>query len=97
MALVKSKLKKKEDRSKRRTKISQPAEITDLEKSVTISCMIKDATQDGCQLICANMEDVPDEFLLTPSNQEFTVRGVIIWRESHRAGAQVDWANTMFS
>ena len=97
MALAKSKSKKKDDRAKKRKKISQPAEITDMEKSVAISCMIRDATQDGCQIICANIEDIPDEFLLTPSNHDFTVRGVVIWRDPHKAGVQVDWANTMFS
>lgn len=97
MALVMSKSKKKDDRSRRRKRITQPAEITDLEKSVTISCMIRDASHDGCQIIGANIDDLPDEFLLTPSNHDFTVKGVIIWREPHRAGAQVDWANTMFA
>jgi len=95
MAIAKSKSKKKDDRAKNRKRISQPAEISNLDKSIVMQCMIRDASPDGCQIVGANIDELPDEFLLKPANHEFTVRGVIVWRADHKAGAQVDWNNSV--
>ena len=97
MSLKPTKAAKPNDRLKVRKRISQPAEISDLDKGTTLQCIIKDASQDGCQIACANIDLLPDEFLLKPANRDFYVRGKIVWRARHTAGAQVDWACTVFS
>lgn len=96
MVLVRSKIKRDERRAQPRKSISQPAEISDRNKKLALQCVIKDASRDGCHILCVGIDQLPDEFYLKPANRDFTVKGTIVWREPYRAGAKVDWANTMF-
>jgi hypothetical protein len=95
MTLIRSKPKRKDKRAKLRKTISQGAEISDVNMKVRLQCIIKDATQDGCQILCTDIDEIPDHFLLTPTGHDFTVRGTIIWRAPHRAGVEVDWASAI--
>lgn len=80
-----------EKRGLRRFKVALKVTVTDVERTVAVPCVVRDANLSGCQIISANIEDLPDTVLVEIPDFDQPIKGNIVWRDKTTAGVEFTW------
>lgn len=87
-----------EQRRHDRFKVSMRATVCDRseEQRVTISCLIRDASQTGCKLVSSRIHDLPDKITVEIPSLSRPIKGTIVWRAAPMAGVKFEWDDGVY-
>lgn len=77
-----------EKRSEVRKDVSMPATMRSKDGSYSTSCMICDASKQGCQIVTRSTVEIPDTICLFVDGLTAPREGQIVWRTKYRAGVK---------
>ncbi len=69
-------------------KVSIPATVRGRDGLFETSCMIRQASEHGCEIVTRRVDDVPDIICLEIQGLKSSREGQIVWREKYRAGVK---------
>ena len=81
----------KENRAAARQRTGIQAWVINPEDDREFSCLILDATRNGCRIYCESIEELPDDVRLLPDGLKEPVAAKIRWRKQMLAGLSIDW------
>ncbi|MTI42211.1 PilZ domain-containing protein [Roseibium hamelinense] len=81
----------RERRRERRRQVRIPVTVSNRARSISLECLIVDASPSGCRLKGADLHYLPDEVSLKIVGLDLPVKGQIVWRKSHFAGVRMLW------
>ena len=80
-----------ENRASPRHKTGIHAWVINPEDDKEYTCLILDATRNGCRIYCDCLEELPDDVRLHPDGLKSPVAAKIRWRKQLIAGMSIDW------
>ena len=75
-------------RTEDRKDVSIPATVRSKDGSYKTSCIVRDASTRGCQIVTRRVDEVPDVISLEIQGLKSPREGQIVWREKNRAGVK---------
>lgn len=81
----------KDNRCSQRHRTGIQAWVIDPGNDKEYSCLILDATRNGCRIFCDCIEDVPDDVRLLPDGLKQPIDAKIRWRKNMLAGMSINW------
>lgn len=82
-------------RREKRSNVSLPVKIADLEGITEITGTIVDAGNNGCRIVAKGLTALPEEVLLTMKQFERPVVAEFAWRNDSSAGLRLRWDRTL--
>ncbi len=77
-----------ERRIERRRRVFLQADVCTLDGSRIGSCSIQDTSRTGCKIIYDDLDQIPDELVLSIRGLDETFVGRVMWREADMAGIE---------
>lgn len=81
-------MNEKEKRSEDSKEVSITATVRSMDGSFVTSCMIRQASKHGCEIVTRRIDEVPDIICLDIQGLKSPREGQIVWRVEHRAGVK---------
>ena len=73
-------------RAQKRKKVCIQAFVADPEDINQVKCVIRDVSENGCQIVSSQVQYLPDILQLIPEGFDKPIRGKIVWRDKNLAG-----------
>ena len=80
--------KAKERRVERRRRVFLQADVCTLEGLRIGNCSIRDTSRIGCKIISNDLDQIPDELVLSIRGLDETFVGRVMWRDADMAGIE---------
>ncbi|WP_417686497.1 PilZ domain-containing protein [Roseibium sp.] len=80
-----------EKRAEPRYPVTVAAKISDLARTMEISCVITDASRSGCRVEGEGLKKLTDDLLVYVDGFDRPVRGQVAWKEDRSAGLRLNW------
>ena len=77
-----------EMRAEVRKDVSIRATMRSKDGLYSTSCMISDASKQGCQIVTCSTGEIPDTIFLYVDGLKAPRKGQIVWRTKYRAGVK---------
>ena len=78
-----------EKRAAVRHKALIPAFASDLDETFQMRCLIRNVSENGCQLVASRVYEIPEEFHLTPQGFGLPLHGQVMWRDRKTVGVRL--------
>ena len=75
-------------RSEDRKGVGISARVQSVEGVSITSCIIRDVSKNGCQIVTSQVNDLPDTICIKIPGQKSPMKGKIMWRTINRAGVK---------
>ncbi len=75
-------------RLEERKDVSIPATVRSMDGLFETSCIIRQASKHGCEIVTRRVDEVPDVISLDIQGLKSPREGQIVWREKNRAGVK---------
>ncbi|WP_417690991.1 PilZ domain-containing protein [Roseibium sp.] len=80
-----------EKRAERRYAVTATATVCDLSRTLSLKCVITDASRSGCRIEGEGLEALPEEVLVYVDSFERPVRGNVVWTQGSSSGLRLFW------
>lgn len=80
--------KQGERRVERRRSVFLQADVSTLDGLQITNCSIRDTSRTGCKIISDDIDNIPDELVLSIRGLNETFVGRVIWRDTDMAGIE---------
>ena len=75
-------------RSEYRKDVDISASVQSMDGSRLASCLIRNASKNGCQIVACRVDDLPDDICIKIPGLKCPRKGEIVWRTKNRAGVK---------
>ncbi len=75
-------------RSDDRKDVDISASVQSIDGSRIASCLIRNASKNGCQIVLSRVDDLPDTICIKIPGLKSPRKGEIVWRTKNRAGVK---------